>query len=337
MSGDLEVSFEWHRWVAVSLLRATPLAEVIGTLVANGVAETTAATLCSRVLLDPTLEAAKWTAGHLYKLESVLDMRQQLAELAPNAGIVPRRHGLSREAFLEEHYAANRPVLLTDMCDDWPAGRLWSPDYLVTRMGDAEVEVMSGRTSGSAVELDMDQHRTTMRFEDYVARVRAVEWSNDLYLVANNGLLARDCAAPLWDDLALDSRYLDSMAPRRETFFWYGPAGTVTWLHHDVMNIVFHQVSGWKHFVLISPLATHRVSNSVGVYSDVDPLGADPDRFPRFADVHQLQVTVGPGEALFIPAGWWHYVTALETSISVSATSFVFPNEFVWTNPTMVL
>jgi Cupin-like domain len=337
MSGESEVSFEWHRWAAISLLRATPLAEVIRTLVANGIDEAAAAALCSRILVDPTLEAAKWAVGHLYKLESVLDMREQLAELSTTSDHVPRRRGVSREAFLEEYYSTNRPVLLEDVCDDWPARRLWSPDYLVARMGDVEVEVMSGRTSGPAVELEMDRHRTRMRFEEYVSRVCATEWSNELYLVANNALLGEEGAASLWDDFSLDSRYMDLNAPRGDTFFWFGPAGTVTWLHHDVMNIVFHQVYGWKHFVLVPPLATHRVSNSVGVYSDVDPLAADLDRFPRFADVRQLQVTVGPGEALFIPVGWWHYVTALETSISVSSTSFIFPNEFAWTNPTMVL
>jgi quercetin dioxygenase-like cupin family protein len=35
-----------------------------------------------------------------------------------------------------------------------------------------------------------------------------------------------------------------------------------------------------------------------------------------------LEVVVEPGEFLFIPVGWWHWVKALDISISVSFTSF---------------
>jgi hypothetical protein len=334
---EADVSFEWQRWAAVALVRGTPVAQAITTMVDNGVAEADAAVVCGRILTDPALEAAKWALGHLYKLESVLDVRRELAETATGSGQIPRRRGVTREEFLEEYYSRNQPVLLEDVCHDWPALERWSPDYLVEQLGEAVVEVMDGRGAGPGDELRMDQHRSEMAFATYVSRLLVTDWSNDFYLVANNGLLAREVADRLWNDFSLDSRYLRGGAPRSETFLWYGPGGTVTSLHHDLMNILFHQVYGWKHVILISPLATHRLSNSIGVYSDVDPLAPDYERFPRFDGVRQLQISVGPGEALFIPVGWWHYVTALETSISVSSTSFVFPNKFEWTNPSMVL
>ncbi|MGO9198049.1 MAG: cupin-like domain-containing protein [Acidimicrobiales bacterium] len=330
-----DISFEWHRWAAISLLRGTPVSEVIAILVANGVPEASAAMLAGEILSDPTLEAGKWAIGRLYKLESILEVRQQLRDLAGEIDAVPRRSGVSSEQFLTEYYACNLPVLLEDVCHEWPALDRWSPDYLVEQLGDVEVEVMDGRQEGPGDELKMDEQRTRTSFAKYVRRVLATEWSNEFYLVANNGLLASDLAEPLWKDFSLDARYLRPEAPRAETFVWYGPAGTVTNLHHDVMNILFHQVYGWKHVILIAPTNTHRVSNSVGVYSDVDPLAPDLDRFPAFEGVHQLHVTVGPGEALFIPVGWWHHVTALETSISISSTSFCFPNSFKWANPTM--
>jgi ribosomal protein L16 Arg81 hydroxylase len=40
-----------------------------------------------------------------------------------------------------------------------------------------------------------------------------------------------------------------------------------------------------------------------------------------------------PGEAIFIPVGWWHHVKSLEVSISVSFTNFVFPNYYEWKYP----
>jgi hypothetical protein len=40
---------------------------------------------------------------------------------------------------------------------------------------------------------------------------------------------------------------------------------------------------------------------------------ADHERFPRHAQAlrHALQVELGPGDALFIPFGWWHHVESL--------------------------
>jgi len=39
------------------------------------------------------------------------------------------------------------------------------------------------------------------------------------------------------------------------------------------------------------------------------------------------------GEALFLPAGWWHEVTALQTSMHVSLLAFHRPNAFPWYQP----
>jgi ribosomal protein L16 Arg81 hydroxylase len=332
-----DITFGWQRWAAVSLLRGTSLSEVVRIMSESGISEVAAAERCAQIFRDPTFEAAKWAMGHLSKLESMLDMRQQMRELAEPSYEVERRKGLTRREFLEEYYSTNTPVVLEDVCDEWPARTLWSPEYLVEKLGAAEVEVMCGRQGAGNYEINMDEHRRKMPFAEYVDKVLATEWSNDMYLTANNPLLTEPCATELWNDFTLDERYQRPDEAKGETFLWFGPAGTVTLLHHDVMNIMFHQIDGRKHFILISPMDTHRVSNSVGVYSDVDPLAPDLDRFPRFAGVRQYQISVGPGDAVFVPVGWWHHVTALERSISLSSTRFVYPNKIRWLNPYVVL
>jgi ribosomal protein L16 Arg81 hydroxylase len=35
-----------------------------------------------------------------------------------------------------------------------------------------------------------------------------------------------------------------------------------------------------------------------------------------------IETVIGPGDALFLPVGWWHAVEALSLSVSVSFTSF---------------
>ena len=149
------------------------MSEVIAILVANGVPEASAAMLAGEILSDPTLEAGKWAIGRLYKLESILEVRQQLRDLAGEIDAVPRRSGVSSEQFLTEYYACNLPVLLEDVCHEWPALDRWSPDYLVEQLGDVEVEVMDGRQEGPGDELKMDEQRTRTSFAKYVRRVLA--------------------------------------------------------------------------------------------------------------------------------------------------------------------
>ena len=56
----------------------------------------------------------------------------------------------------------------------------------------------------------------------------------------------------------------------------------------------------------------------------------DLNRHPKFRNATVTDVVVQPGETLFVPVGWWHYVRALDVSMTVSFTNFQFPNNFEW-------
>jgi ribosomal protein L16 Arg81 hydroxylase len=329
------VTMEWKRWAALSLIDGVPLAEIIDDMVAGGADEAAAAVVCASFFDDDGgFEAARWTAQQLKKLESILKMRQELEELGHIGSTIDRREGLGREEFLQQYYARNTPVILTDVCNDWPARSVWSPGYLASVLGEVDVEVMSGRDSDPDYERDADDHREVVSFAEFAAKVNEYK-GNDTYLVANNEFLSTKAAEPLWSDFAVDPRYLDPA--QRAAYLWFGPAGTITPLHHDALSVLFNQIVGRKRFRLISPLATHLLYNNISVYSDVDPLAVDDDRFPLFQEARQIIVTLEPGETLFVPVGWWHHVEALDLSISVSFTNFVFPNDVEIFDPDIAL
>ncbi len=324
------VSDDWRRWIAENKLLEVGDEQLVATLVQNGFDASTAAHAVQAMTMDPGFQAGARMVQRLKKLESVLDIHRFLASLAYGSGTVERRGGISRAELLERYYAANRPVILTGLMEDWPALSRWNPGYFKETCGDAIVEIMSGRNRDPRYEINCLAHRTEVRFGDYADMVTAGGESNDVYLVANNGFFGRPEMQPLYDDIRCFPEHLDPERTAGQVHFWFGPAGTVTPLHHDVMNIFMAQVFGRKRVLLISPDQTHRVYNEVGVFSDVDCDNPDFQRHPLFRDVTSMQVVLEPGEVLFLPVGWWHHVKSLDVSVTVTFTNFVHQNEFQW-------
>jgi hypothetical protein len=327
-----ELTDDWRRWIAENKLAGVEDEPLVAAMVRDGVDGAVAAAEVAAVAAHPCFHAGEKLAQRLAKLGSVLDVHRALAALAPGAGAIERHGGVSRAEFLERYYAANRPVVLTDAIDDWPALSRWGPEYFKATCGEALVEIMSGRTRDPRYEINAYDHKQEVRFADYVEMVAAGGESNDYYLVANNGFFARPEMRPLYEDIRFPE-HLDPAQTDGRVHFWFGPAGTVTPLHHDLMNVLMAQVRGRKRVMLISPDQTHRLYNEIGVFSEVDPEDPDYERHPLYRDVEALRVDLAPGEALFLPVGWWHHVRALDVSVTVTFTNFVHRNEFEWLNP----
>ncbi|MDQ6688617.1 MAG: cupin-like domain-containing protein [Actinomycetota bacterium] len=324
---------EWRTWIATNLLLDVAGGDVVNVLQQHGMTPEQATSEIAAVRQDPCFTAGVRIGEQLRKLESVLDMRHELETLSPTAGVLAHHPVVTREQFLTRYYAANRPVLIEGLVDDWPALSRWNPGYLREIVPDAQIEVMVDRIQDPNYEINSDHHKSAMRMADYVDAVKASGPSNDIYMVANNHFLENDEVAALWSDFTVPEIYLDAAQTKGSIFFWFGPGGTITPLHHDIVNVMFVQVHGSKRITLLSSLETHNLYNECSVYSSVDAQAPDLATYPKFARATRYDVEVGPGQALFIPVGWWHCVEALDTSISMSFTNFVWPNVYDWHHP----
>src|SRR6266550_790414 len=168
-------------------------------------------------------------------------------------GQVPRVRKPSRQEFLDNYYALNRPVVIEGAMDDWPAMKLWTADYLKQKVGDRRVEVQANRDSDANYELNQTKLKKEMSFGEFVDITETIGQTNNYYITANNSGKNKEALRELWDDIILFPDYLRGDDPNNRGFFWFGPAGTITPLHHDLTNNFMAQVRGRKLCRLIAP------------------------------------------------------------------------------------
>lgn len=107
---------------------------------------------------------------------------------------------------------------------------------------------------------------------------------------------------------------------------WLGPEGTVSPLHSDPHHNLLSQAVGRKYVRLYAPahapaLYPHeepKMRNSSRVDLRRSPARLAAEGFPLFPAAPYADCVLTPGEMLYIPPGWFHYVQSLSGSFSVS-------------------
>ena len=318
---------EWRRWIAENLLLDAAPENVHAVLVENGFDHENALCEIDSTLKSPYFQAGSRLRNRLRKREWMLSVYGDLNRMRAGADGVERCAKLTREAFYEQYYFQNRPVIITGMLDSWPARTRWNFDYFRARCGDAEVEVQFGRDADANYEINQPALKRTMRFGDYVDLVDTGGATNDFYMTANNTSRNRAALATLWDDVPPLREYLDADSTDKG-FFWFGPAGTKTPFHHDLTNNFMAQVIGRKRVRLVPLTDTTHMYNHLHCYSQIDGGAIDVERFPSVQQARMIECTLEPGELLFLPIGWWHYVEALDASVTLTYINFLERNDF---------
>lgn len=333
----LDLTPDWLQWLAENRLWDCDPATMLDTMVAAGQNPEHSAAAVAQIDSDPVFQAARRHQQMLRKLESVCANLQQVWQQHPGYAVIEKRRGLGRDEFLAHYVRGCRPVVLTDIAEDWPALRRWSPADLAARFGHLDVDVQVGRNTDSLFEQNKEQLRQRMKVSQFVDLVLSGGATNDHYLTANDEMLRRPEFLPLLQDIGRMPPVCDAALLHTAASFWFGPAGTRTPLHHDTLMLFHTQVVGRKRWRFVSPLQTPLLYNRMGVYSPIDLDAPDHARYPRLREAVVLETVLEPGDTLFLPLGWWHQVTSLEMSMSFSYTNLAadVPNEFSYANPSI--
>ncbi|CAF0854545.1 unnamed protein product [Brachionus calyciflorus] len=111
----------------------------------------------------------------------------------------------------------------------------------------------------------------------------------------------------------------------KDSTLWIGSKGAYTPCHYDTYgyNLVY-QIHGVKRWILFSPLdsacmyPTRVPFEESTVYTQVNIKNPDLKKFKNFNKVKVYVVELSPGDVLYVPHNWWHYVESLSDSISIN-------------------
>ncbi|MCV6637558.1 cupin-like domain-containing protein [Candidatus Albibeggiatoa sp. nov. NOAA] len=228
---------------------------------------------------------------------------------------IPRIPKLDKETFYTQYFKTKTPVILTDTIKQWPAVEKWTPNYLKSLAPDKLFYVEEGNVFQETTAFHQ------IRLDEYIDGIFNAEQKpqqRPIYLADFNIFGLSDS---LMSDV--DFSLIKSLTLHTRTNGWVGPKGTIASFHIDWADNLYAQIYGRKHIKLVSPEFTpnmypNKKYDAGTLASSVDADNYDAERYPLFKQAQIHYTTLAPGELLYIPYGWWHYLKSLDPSISIN-------------------
>ena len=325
-----ELPFQWRSWVAECVAQGILPAALRVILLENNFSPEAVDNELQEAQSHPYMAA-------LLAMNNTVKRREWLLGVYDDKFRANKKYGKKIEVktkmppfkkFLKDYIYENRPVIFKDAIKDWKA-MSWTFDSIKQKVGNPEIEVQANRSHDPIYERTGSKYKTLMNFHDFIDKLVTLGRSNDLYLTGNNYSKSFAALKPLYDELGeLGDGWLDMHRLNGEMFLWIGPAGTITHAHHDLRDNLFVQIHGRKKFIIAPACQVPYLYNRTHVFSEVDFMKPDHERFPEFARADIIEVIVNPGDCLYVPVGWWHAVESLDNSISFSSCNINFANDF---------
>ncbi|KAJ7397546.1 Lysine-specific demethylase 8 [Pitangus sulphuratus] len=228
---------------------------------------------------------------------------------------IPHLHCPSLEHFRDNYLIPERPVVLEGVMDHWPCMKKWSVDYFCQVAGCRTVPVELG-----ARYTDEEWSQQLMTVSDFISQYIMDE--NSVGYLAQHQLF--DQIPELKEDISIPDYCCLGEGEEDDITInaWFGPGGTISPLHQDPQQNFLAQVLGRKYIRLYSPQDSENLypheSQILHNTSQVDVEEPDLVKFPNFTKAAFQSCILMPGQILFIPVKYWHYVRSLELSFSVS-------------------
>jgi lysine-specific demethylase 8 len=212
----------------------------------------------------------------------------------------------------ERARAEAAPMIIVGVLADSPALTEWTPRNFAERFIGHRVSVVIDLPDHGVPYLnDHSAHSASMPFEEFIGRM---EKGERCYL----GQSPLDDHSGLRQEIDFSSLVVP---PVYGANLWVGN-DTRSGLHFDSADNFLVQIYGEKQAFLFDPRHGGALSPfpDTPSKSQIDLANSPSGRTSEcLRNVPHWQGKIFPGDALYIPRGWWHYLSSPGTSISVNS------------------
>jgi hypothetical protein len=245
---------------------------------------------------------------------------------------IERQSGLTPDSFIYKYLELNSPVIVLHAMSGWKAVGKWTPEYFERMFGEFDIQVYNdlfdlvnitslaeylhenfGKSEDVASQ-DYVRWYTKLKSFDFVWADEAFErfkddWDHPDFLPSTSYAIP---FCPATQRISV----VDTLFPYRGLFI--SGRGAKTRLHRDpwTSEALLCQFYGEKRIILYSPDQEVYLVKGKNFVNIEDP---DQEEFPLFPNAKPtFEDVLRPGEILFIPGGWFHDVTSITDSISIT-------------------
>ncbi|MBY0217735.1 cupin-like domain-containing protein [Paenibacillus illinoisensis] len=236
--------------------------------------------------------------------------------------MIERIKNPSKAEFYNNFIKKNKPVIITDLMDNWDAIHKWNAEYLSTVGKDVKVPIAVSKQQSVIRNVEngwSSYKQDEILFSDYI---RLIAEKNEL---KRYFYLQQQSLPHTFPELVKDIVYPEHFVESKDSQvnIWIGSGRNVTPIHFDAYSNFLAQVTGEKRLILFSPKQNKRLygfpyHSKNHNLSPIDFNNPNYDKYPKFKDVESIECTIKSGEVLFLPVHWWHYVESLSDEMTIS-------------------
>jgi hypothetical protein len=227
---------------------------------------------------------------------------------------------VNRELFLSNTNNKRQPIVIKGLARDSFACKTWSSSFFLDNYGDTKLLTLK---RGDKFKTDNAYTSFTQKLDcDYVSLkenienmlIKTTDTTNSVYI--NNVMEIFDKHPELVKHLELNNILKIDDSINEETWLkvqlFMGGPGTGSSLHCAVGGNFFFNIYGKKKWILIDPKYTMYLQSTPAEKFGFVISGYDIENVEQFGILNKLipkyEVILEPGDVLFVPPWYWHYV-----------------------------
>lgn len=227
---------------------------------------------------------------------------------------IERVKKISKKDFIDKYVKTQKPVVIEQLTEDWPAYEKWHLNYIKNIAGEKIVPLYDDRPVRA--EDGFNQAHAEMKMADYIDLLEKEPTNYRIFLyniMKEVPSLKNDFR---WPNIGL--RLIKQLP-----MLFFGGENSKVFMHFDIdySNILHFHFHGQKQCILFDQEQSkymYKIPHSLICREDIDFDKPDFKKFPALKNAKGYICNLNHGEMLYMPEGYWHYMKYITPGFSMS-------------------